>query len=1104
MEDFYNSSLVASIKEQIKSNNERRISGIILQGELLKIISALDLGGIFLGFASKSTNPAGEGKSNANGFYFSTEEGTYTYFIGNNNQPLEIGSDLEIIYREVVNDKLTWNHRSIASQFNVSGEENNFASFDGNGGLKDSGCNEDTFIKGVKKGTENLNPDENGVVTIPSDIEKAQAISVSSNQDANANIVDHVLQLEIPRGADAVNPFKGIYGSDNKPTGTFAIGDYLYAPTSDVSQSGNTIWKWNGTNWQDSEETPDLANSETFASSETLQQVAIDKSGLVNPVNTANPNMPVLSRAEDVMQLKAKLEGVTAIETKGSTSIDYNGYIVCKTTDSSVAKTYKYDSDVHTVFIPIPQNAKKIRFLGRFVNANTFTTGYAFINAESPQVIQDNIIVSSVGSPNDISRYIVELHPWVNNGTNDNTEIPDVAIPDGATYFCAVYGTGSITQSNFYCYLQSGDTVKDELEKMDSNNKNTYGMVIQNNDYLRVVVDANNHFLFGIKKDGSIEWSKGVPQPVLEALEEKVSVEEGKELVESRYVTEDANNKYMWLLLDNEQRILLSVDKEGNVNWSKGIPEAIKNYIAEELSFSTGSANIDYMRPTIKDLGIRMLDLQVDSNGYELPATNGQRECLKIAEEFRGIRIDWKGDVPGCYSSDGKLRRNFYTVNSSHYTNGIPYSAVGSRQVGFCVSIYTFMTAANNPFSLLYTEDTSNSHPSGATDFGPRSAWGRNYTGSKNAGTYYGTICSHFGQFATGSNFYNNTVMQKKWLLDYTMQLVQSAVPNIRVDDNLEIIADIDDIRIGDLVVYVNKQGNAGHCRLITSIKRDSNFKITEITTTEALPNYASDVQVKTQTRNEFIKYISGGGDNYDSESGGTGWLCRNLDIVKAKHNPSPMWIAQQNNDTYQYNNDICTYAGDKCVFKNGDLVVLNYNLNNASDFDSRWQGIRLYKYTTGYHGGDSGLIVDYNKQLVNTYLFADFDNINLENYGTIDASQTGHALVLGTELESGSYMACMFNEDDESEATMFEVIDIMSIDVSQYRAIIEVTFDKSDNVDEIIRATVWSEDLKTAFAFYDLTYNNNIKSSFNFNVVELNKIQYNGSLRSGDRKSVV
>lgn len=274
--------------------------------------------------------------------------------------------------------------------------------------------------------------------------------------------------LKGEKGDNAPQPFKGWFTPLNKPT-SGKEGDYCYVTDNGVTN----VYKWNGTIFEQTSDVPDTDHTQSFASSESVNQVAIDNSGLVNPVNTANSTQPVLAQAADVMQLKAKLQGVTASEEKGSTTLDYNGFIVCKSAGSQVVKTYRYDASVHTVFIPIPQGAKKLRFLGRFVNSDGFTTGYAFINAENQQAIEDNIIVSSGGSAKDISNYIVELHPWVNNGTTDNTEINDVAIPNGATYFCTIYGSGSITQSNFYCYLQSGtpaagidyvDNIKAELQ----------------------------------------------------------------------------------------------------------------------------------------------------------------------------------------------------------------------------------------------------------------------------------------------------------------------------------------------------------------------------------------------------------------------------------------------------------------------------------------------------------------------------------------------------------------------------------------------------------------------------------------------------------------
>lgn len=41
-----------------------------------------------------------------------------------------------------------------------------------------------------------------------------------------------------------------------------------------------------------------------------------------------------------------------------------------------------------------------------------------------------------------------------------------------------------------------------------------HGYYIENPEYINVLVDAVNHLLFWIKSDGSVDWSKGVPTPV--------------------------------------------------------------------------------------------------------------------------------------------------------------------------------------------------------------------------------------------------------------------------------------------------------------------------------------------------------------------------------------------------------------------------------------------------------------------------------------------------------------------------------------------------------------------------------------------------------------
>ena len=99
------------------------------------------------------------------------------------------------------------------------------------------------------------------------------------------------------------------------------------------------------------------------------------------------------------------------------------------------------------------------------------------------------------------------------------------------------------------------------------------------------------------------------------------------------------------------------------------------------------------------------------------------------------------------------------------------------------------------------------------------------------------------------------------------------------------------------------------------------------------------------------------------------------------------------------YNNDICTFAGDKATFMQGNLVVLNYNLD---DNPKTWTAIEVYK----------------NDVLLGTYPLADIDQ------DALPESQKGHALVLGNELAAGKYKARMTDGTDVSDYTYWEILD--------------------------------------------------------------------------------
>lgn len=115
---------------------------------------------------------------------------------------------------------------------------------------------------------------------------------------------------------------------------------------------------------------------------------------------------------------------------------------------------------------------------------------------------------------------------------------------------------------------------------------------IESPEFLHCIVDAEDHFLFGIQLDGSIEWDKGIPAPIraklqkiinqcqqdktdiLEAInaakeelsasiaalqEGKVDKEEGKSLIDDE-VKECfrviSNEEFLWAVVDSEDRVL--------------------------------------------------------------------------------------------------------------------------------------------------------------------------------------------------------------------------------------------------------------------------------------------------------------------------------------------------------------------------------------------------------------------------------------------------------------------------------------------------------------------------------------------------------------------
>lgn len=370
-----------------------------------------------------------------------------------------------------------------------------FASFDANGNIVDSGHKHSDYAtasQGEKADIAYQKPSEGIPATdlasaVQTSLGKAdtavQEVTVGTTTTGaagtNGSVVNGgtatnpVLNFTIPRGADgqdAVNPFKGwwpdlatlkaaitaqpgdsAYVNDAPPATTWSIYVYSASATSD-------------NNWVNSGSKADTSNVQTFASGEEVNETHIDDTHLVNPKDGALPT------AADVMQLKAKLEGITSSMVKVNVT-PANGYV--SGSNGSIAQY----TGMKYIETPIG-DAKHVRFLGVKVVSST-STGYAF---------------GHYTDESDPTTWVTDKSAVFDSGASSATEKEyESDVPDNATHFRTTSALSAVSslEQNFYCYMYRGKNVSELLEGKLEVDKVTYA------DYSQFIVWDSRHCIKG-------------------------------------------------------------------------------------------------------------------------------------------------------------------------------------------------------------------------------------------------------------------------------------------------------------------------------------------------------------------------------------------------------------------------------------------------------------------------------------------------------------------------------------------------------------------------------------------------------------------------------
>lgn len=94
-----------------------------------------------------------------------------------------------------------------------------------------------------------------------------------------------------------------------------------------------------------------------------------------------------------------------------------------------------------------------------------------------------------------------------------------------------------------------------------------FGGFINNSKWIYVIADAENKVLGGILKDGSIEWSIGVPKPVIDYIDG--IADEIYEVINEKCKPSSEefvySDKWIYAIVDAENKIIMGINKDGKV-----------------------------------------------------------------------------------------------------------------------------------------------------------------------------------------------------------------------------------------------------------------------------------------------------------------------------------------------------------------------------------------------------------------------------------------------------------------------------------------------------------------------------------------------------------
>lgn len=338
-----------------------------------------------------------------------------------------------------------------------------------------------------------------------------------------------------------------------------------------------------------------------------------------------------------------------------------------------------------------------------------------------------------------------------------------------------------------------------------------------------------------------------------------------------KFVIPKGLKMYLWQYRDDFSYIQSGYGHDGIVT-IKPIGEYIK------CSFKTLDGS-DISMDMLNDFSLRKID---ESIIEEIPSTYPEEVGYRKAEQWVNLKWTPKNKVP----KQGGA--SYFPANTERIGMLYAEGAYQDKRVGADVSLRTFMTAINNPYSLMYTENTNENHS--------QSAYGVTYYGDYNSGAYMGMSCNIFVYNVLGS-----PITWSSFETDGGSAIDENIVEKVYDQSS-------HGLRLMDILA------TQGHVRIVSRLWRNKRNVVKKIQVSEIVGSGAINVLYSDTEFDSFLK-----NNNYR--------IYRFKELYKNIDYEQSPFVTLDDEDvlSYTYNNDICTFAGDYASFAEGDLIHINY-----------------------------------------------------------------------------------------------------------------------------------------------------------------------------------